>query len=144
MDAYYAGIIPYEGKFSVIFPDVPGCATWGETYEHAFTMAIEALASHLEALADDGDPIPAPSTRDKAMQLLVEEYASLELGDLPVDTVLQLIPAPELDMRNKTISVSFRKYILDMIDRKAQSEGMTRSGFLAKAATEYNHLSANE
>jgi len=57
--AYYAGFIPGEnGKVSVIFPDVPGCATWGENMEHAFAMAVDALAGHLECMAETGKPSP--------------------------------------------------------------------------------------
>jgi predicted RNase H-like HicB family nuclease len=61
MEMYYAGFVPYDGKVLVIFPDVPGCATYGENPEHAFAMAVGALAGHLEAMADDGDEIPTPS-----------------------------------------------------------------------------------
>lgn len=137
METYYAGFVPYDGKVSVIFPDVPGCATWGETMEHAFAMAVDALAGHLEALADDNDPIPHPSTYEAAWDLLRSEYASLDLGPLPEGTVIHPIPAPELDMRTKQVSVSFSQYKLEMIDRKAKAAGMTRSGFLAAAASVY-------
>ena len=134
METYYAGFVPYEGSVSVIFPDVPGCTTWGENMEHAFAMAIDALAGHLEALADDGDPIPKPSGYAAACEALRAEYASLDLGPLPEGTVVHPVPAPDLDMRTKQVAVSFKKYALDMIDRKAEAAGMTRSGFLLKAA----------
>ena len=133
--SYYAGFIPGEsGKVSVIFPDVPGCATWGENREHAFAMAIDALAGHLEAMADDGDVIPAPSGYDAAWGALRKEVASYGLGPLPAGTTVHPVPAPALDMRTKQVAVSFKKYALDMIDRKAEAVGMTRSGFLHKAA----------
>lgn len=53
---------PDNGRIGVVFPDVPGCATDGETAEDAFKMALDALSGHLAALADGGDPIPPPST----------------------------------------------------------------------------------
>jgi predicted RNase H-like HicB family nuclease len=134
MATYYAGFVPYEGKVSVIFPDVPGCVTWGETMEHAFAMAIDALAGHLEALADDGDPIPRPSNCEEAWTGLRTEYESLDLGPLPEGSMIHPVPAPDLDMRTKQVAVSFKKYALDMIDRKADAVGMTRSGFLLRAA----------
>jgi len=137
MEAYYAGFVPYEGKVSVIFPDVPGCTTWGENMEHAFAMAIDALAGHLEALADDGDPVPRPSAYGEARAGLSAEYENLRLGPLPEGTMMHPVPAPELDMRTKQVAVSFKKYALDMIDRKAAAAGMTRSGFLHKAAEAY-------
>ena len=136
--SYYAGFIPGEsGKVSVIFPDVPGCSTWGENVEHAFAMAIDALAGHLEAMADDGDAIPTPSGYDAAWAALHKEVAGYSLGPLPDGTMVHPVPAPALDMRTKQVAVSFKKYALDMIDRKAEAAGMTRSGFLVKAAEEY-------
>ena len=137
MEMYYAGFVPYEGKVSVFFPDVPGCVTDGDSMEHAFAMAIDALAGHLEALADDGDPIPAPSGYDDAWALLRTEYESLDLGPLPQGTIIHPVPSPDMDMRTRQVSVSFKKYVLDMIDRKAESAGLTRSGFLHKAAEAY-------
>ena len=138
METYYAGFVPYEGKVSVLFPDVPGCTTWGDNTEHAFAMAIEALASHLEALANDDDPIPAPSGYEAAQEGLRTLYAELGLGALPDGAMVHPVPAPDLDMRTKQVAVSFRQYALDMIDRKARAAGMTRSGFLAAAASAYN------
>ena len=136
--SYYAGFIPGErGKVSVIFPDVPGCSTWGENMEHAFTMAIDALAGHLEALADDGDPIPLPSGYEHAWETLHKECAGYGLGPLPRGTMVHPVPAPRLDMRTKQVAVSFKKYVLDMIDRKAEATGMTRSGFLSRAAESF-------
>ena len=136
--SYYAGFIPGEnGKVSVIFPDVPGCSTWGENMEHAFVMAIDALAGHLEAMADDGDPIPSPSGYEAALDSLRKECAAYGLGPLPEVTMMHPVPAPKLEMRTKQVAVSFKKYALDMIDRKAEAVGMTRSGFLHKAAEAY-------
>ena len=40
------------------FPALPGCHTWGETYENAVKYAEEALAGYLDALVAHGDAIP--------------------------------------------------------------------------------------
>ena len=40
------------------FPALPGCQTWGSSYEHAILNAEEALAVYLETLAEHGDEIP--------------------------------------------------------------------------------------
>lgn len=137
MAVYYAGFIPTNGVFAVLFPDLPGCNSQGETLEEAFSMAVEALAGHLECMADDGDAIPEPSAREEAWAKLREQAAGLEMGDLPAGTELYPVPSPELDTQVKKIAVSFSQYKLDMIDRKAKAAGMTRSGFLAAAASAY-------
>ena len=51
MAVYYAGFIPADGVYAVLFPDLPGCNTEGATMEGAFAMAIEAVSGHLEAMA---------------------------------------------------------------------------------------------
>jgi len=134
--AYYAVFIPDDGKVSVLFPDVPGCLTWGDTMEHAFAMAIDALEGHLEALADDGDPIPEPSGRAEAWAKFEADCSSMS-DPVPSAALLQMVPAPDLDTSSVRINVSIRRTLLDRIDRKAAASGMTRSGFLAAAASAY-------
>ncbi len=47
-------------EFGVSFPAFPGCVTAGATLEEACEMATEALALHLEGMAEDGDAISEP------------------------------------------------------------------------------------
>lgn len=47
-----------EGGFSVFVPELPSVATQGETREEALAMAKEAIEAYLEAMQDDGLPIP--------------------------------------------------------------------------------------
>ncbi len=134
MRAYYAVFVPEDnGKVSVWFPDVPGCQTWGENMEHAFAQAMEALEGHLEALADDDDPIPAPSHHDAAWAMVRRDFEK-EGEAQPLGTVLQLVPVPDVQEKPARVNVSFRRSTLSMIDRKAEAAGMTRSGFLSRAA----------
>lgn len=137
MAVYYAGFIPADGVYAVLFPDLPGCNTEGATMEGAFAMAIEAVGGHVVAMADDGDAIPAPSSKEEALEKLREQYAELGFGALPEGTELHPVPSPNLDMRTKQVAISLSQYKLDMIDRKARAAGMTRSGFLAAAASAF-------
>jgi len=41
-------------------PDLPGCAAVGETEEEALRLVREAIALHIEALTEQGLPIPEP------------------------------------------------------------------------------------
>lgn len=47
-----------EGGFIVTVPALPGCVTYGETYEHAVANAEECIAGFIESLRKTGDPIP--------------------------------------------------------------------------------------
>lgn len=49
---------PEDGGYLAFFPNLPGCQTWGETYEAAVRNAGEALAVYIETLEANGDPIP--------------------------------------------------------------------------------------
>ena len=43
------------------FPDFPGAVTAAPTLDDAVKRAKQALALHLEGMAEDGEPIPPPS-----------------------------------------------------------------------------------
>ena len=47
-----------EGGYSVAVPALPGCYTQGESLVEALAMAEEAIALYVEALVDDGQPVP--------------------------------------------------------------------------------------
>jgi predicted RNase H-like HicB family nuclease len=135
---YYAVFAPEEdGRISVWFPDLPGCQTWGENPEHAYDMALDALAGHLEALADDHDPVPVPSSYGVVMEAALEDFNRYG-NSMPKGTALQRIPAPDILEKPTRVNVSFTRNILAMIDRKAAGMGMTRSGLLARAAEAYS------
>ncbi|MCO5130060.1 MAG: type II toxin-antitoxin system HicB family antitoxin [Xanthobacteraceae bacterium] len=109
--------------YGVSFPDLPGCITAGSTLDEARNMAVEALALHLEGLAEDGEAIPEPSSLETIM-------ANKE----NTDAVAVLVPAPAAAARSVRINVTLPSDVLEQIDRYAEREGFTRSGFLALAA----------
>lgn len=39
-----------DGRYSVSVPALPGCHTWGDSFEHALDMAREAIDLYLEDL----------------------------------------------------------------------------------------------
>lgn len=48
-----------EGGYTVIVPSLPGCVTYGDTIEHAITMAKEAIELYIESLEERGEEIPS-------------------------------------------------------------------------------------
>lgn len=50
-----------DGAYSVSFPDLPGCYSYGATIEEAQKMATEAAELHIYGLESDGDEVPVPS-----------------------------------------------------------------------------------
>ena len=41
-------------------PDVPGCVSTGKTWDEMQAMIREALVFHIEAMLEDGEPLPEP------------------------------------------------------------------------------------
>lgn len=59
--SYLAVFEPSGEGYSVYFPDLPGCISYGNSYEEAQREAEDALGLHLYGMAKDGEEIPAPS-----------------------------------------------------------------------------------
>ena len=49
------------GSYSVSFPDLPGCFSYGDNLTEAQRMAEEAASLHVYGMERDGDEIPTPS-----------------------------------------------------------------------------------
>ena len=112
-----------ESDYGVSFPDIPGVITAGSSLDEARELAAEALAFHLEGLAEDGEAVPEPSSLEEIMKDAQNK-----------DGVAVLIAAPAADVKSVRINVTMPADVLDQIDRYAEREGFTRSGFLAQAA----------
>jgi predicted RNase H-like HicB family nuclease len=112
-----------DSDYGVSFPDLPGVITVGSSLDEARKLATEALAFHLEGLAEDGEAVPEPSSLEEIMR--VREN---------MDGVATLIEAPANEVKSIRINVTMPADVLDQIDRYAEREGFTRSGFLAQAA----------
>ena len=50
-----------DSRFGVSFPDFPGAVTAARILDEALERAEEALALHVEGMAEHGEPIPPPS-----------------------------------------------------------------------------------
>jgi predicted RNase H-like HicB family nuclease len=48
--------------YSAYVPDLPGCVSAGATLEEAADLIRSGIAIHLNAMREDGDTIPEPTT----------------------------------------------------------------------------------
>ncbi len=84
MTSYIALIHKDAGSdYGVSFPDLPGCISAGATLDEARTMAAEALALHLDGLAEDGETPPRPSSLQTVMADALNRDAVAVLIDAP-------------------------------------------------------------
>jgi len=52
-----------ETGYSAYAPDLPGCIAAGSSFEETAELMRGAIRMHLDAMREDGDTIPEPSTR---------------------------------------------------------------------------------
>ncbi len=50
-----------DGAYSIYFPDLPGCISFGNNLEEASRMAAEAASLHVYSMECDNEEIPTPS-----------------------------------------------------------------------------------
>ena len=110
-----------KSDFGVSFPDFPGCVTAGKTLDEARHMAAEALTLHIEGMAEDGEPIPEPSTIDDVAEDPAMRGAVAFLVNIGLDKTVRL-------------NITARESQVATIDQKADEAGMTRSAYMVRAA----------
>jgi len=49
-------------SYGAYVPDLPGCAAAAETREEVVSLIHEAIELHIEALKQQGQPVPPPSS----------------------------------------------------------------------------------
>lgn len=119
----YPAIFEYniEG-ISVLFPDHPGCITFGMNDEEAVTMAKEALALHLYGLEKDQEVIPT-ATSSKEIELhanqtivLIEVWMPPFRHEMENQSVKKTLTIPKwLDDTAKEHKVNYSHLLQDAI-----------------------------
>ena len=113
-----------DSDYGVSFPDFPGCITAGASIDEARTNAAEALALHIEGMIEDGEAIPEPSTLEAVMAARENR-----------DAVAVLVSSGTAKAsRSVRVNITLPEDVLAAIDRYAEAQGFTRSGFLVQAA----------
>lgn len=113
--------------YGVTVPDIPGCFSAGDTFEEALQNVREAIAGHLEILAEDGEDIPLASDASKFVE--DPEYQDYIWAMIDVDVSRYMGKAEK-------INVTLPSRLIHLIDDKVQRDGRfkSRSAFLAASA----------
>jgi predicted RNase H-like HicB family nuclease len=115
-----------DSAYGVIFPEVPGCFSAGDTLDEAMSNAVEALAFHIRGIETDGDPVPVPRPLDE----IVSDPALAEDREGAIIASIPLIR----DLGSTTrINVSLDLGLLEAIDSEARHRKQTRSALIASA-----------
>ena len=119
-------------SYGVTVPDLPGCFAGADSLDDAFLSAREAILLHLEGMLADGEALP--QTRPIEEHSLNDDYRGGVWGFVDVDVA----SVPDKTVR---INITVPSRMLAVIDKWAEREGETRSGFLTKSALE--HIQVN-
>ena len=108
---------------SVYFPDVPGCATYGENFDHAMQMAKEALALHIYGMEKDSEALPERT----------DKIPNITAGDIVVPvTVFPDMVKDEINNRREKTTVTIPHWL----KAAAEAEGLNYSRLLETAIKE--------
>lgn len=117
--ATYLGVVELGEKgFGVFFPDIPGCVSAGDSLFEAMENGEQALAAHIELLAQEGEEVPEPSREVSVC------------GDIEVASYF--LAHVELPGKSVRLNITMDEGLVARIDRVARN----RSAFLAEAARE--------
>lgn len=123
---YYYGVFIKNGKqIEVEFPDLPGCVTFGDTWEEAYDNAIDVLAGWLTNA--EKQFVNTPSSHE-----MLEKDKTGELVPIPIDKKIM-----ESYETSKRFNVIFPLGTLERVDEFRKTQGLKRSTLLLKAVEEY-------
>ncbi|MFG0394698.1 type II toxin-antitoxin system HicB family antitoxin [Pseudomonas sp. zbq_4] len=109
-------------------PDIPGAVTAGDTFEEAYSSAVEVAHIMLEEIASNGQTIPMPTSA--AAHRDNPDFADMGWGMLEIDIT------PYLGKTEK-VNVTLPGFVIQQIDRYVRDHNVkSRSSFLADAAME--------
>ena len=123
MQAY--GIVVYkdpESDYGTEVPDLQGCYSAGSTISEALEQTREAIYTHLEGLAKDGEVAPKPSD-------LSIIQASGDYADAFAFAVVE-VDLSRVSAATERINITLPKWLISSIDASEPN----RSRFLAQSA----------
>lgn len=121
LSVYPACFFKEDDGYSVVFPDLNGLSTCGETLNDAFEAATDCLAGYLYTSEKEGEKVPAPS-------VMADINITLIAGELEVTVEGAFV---------NMVSVDVDAYA-KMYFEKAVKKTLTIPAWLNKAAIEKN------
>ncbi|HTW70989.1 MAG TPA: type II toxin-antitoxin system HicB family antitoxin [Acetobacteraceae bacterium] len=114
-----------DAGYGVVFPDLPGCVSSGDSVQEAAANAAEALGLHIDGMLDDGERIPSPSGPDAPLPDWLDQA--------PGKIVARPLVPVDMPGRAVRTNITLDEGLLARLDAAAASEGTSRSGFIAQA-----------
>ena len=120
---YLAVFEKSKSGYGVYFPDIPGCITCGDNFEHASRMAEEVLGLHIYGMEKDKEPLPKRTDK-------IPEH---EKDDIVVAiSVFPTLVKDEMENKREKTTVTIPHWI----KAAAEAEGLNYSRLLESAIKE--------
>jgi predicted RNase H-like HicB family nuclease len=108
--------------FGVVFPDLPGCFSAGDTLDEAMGNAEEAASAWIDSALEAGESIPSPRSLTELSN--DPKYIGWTLGVVTLDPAL-------LDDTTERVNITLPRRVLRRLDSLARAAGESRSGYIA-------------
>ena len=118
------------GGYGIYYPDLPGCASVGDNFEHAKKMAREVLELHVYGMEKDGDDIPLPTTEPSQLEILPETNKGYIVSDV---TIYPDMVKAHLDNRAVKTNTTLPAWLKEI----AEDKGINFSQLLQSSLKEY-------
>ena len=123
---HYLGIAePGPDNWSISFPAFPGVISVGDSMADVIAHGRDALASAIDAMQEDEQPIPEDYTNDPA----ASQYDRTAYHDPHV-----IVLSAEVSTRAQRINVTMDEALLSQLDLMAERTHSSRSALLAQGA----------
>ena len=86
-------------NFAGYAPDIPGCFSTAKTLVEMRRMMREALESHLQWMAEDGDPLPVSKTR--TVEFTESDFSAAEPNHYFIVELLEIETPDRTAIRQK-------------------------------------------
>jgi predicted RNase H-like HicB family nuclease len=122
---YVAFIEEEKRGYSVTFPDIPECTTFGDNLDEAVDHAHEALAMFVESLVEANEPLPEASKKKE----LLAQLDSKDIKAINISVEGDGSDFEEFEM-------VMHAHLLGRIEKYCRQYGISPADFLAAAARE--------
>lgn len=116
-----------NGGYSVYFPDLLGCITFGTSFDDARKQAIDALGLHIYGMEKDGENIP-----DASIEVKIEEDTSAGYLVSPVSAFPDIV-RNELDGKKLKTNTTLPAWVKEI----AEKNNVNYSQLLENAIIDY-------
>jgi predicted RNase H-like HicB family nuclease len=110
------------GRYYVLWPDLPGCTTTGDTEDEAIKNAHEAMSLHVWGMENDGDLIPEPCSimnikhKKNEAVIIIEIWMPSFREKMDTKAVNRTVTLPKwLDKEAKNANLNYSQILQDGI-----------------------------